>query len=890
MSDGGKSKGKKSGGDGRQHVRCRDCGRIGHVSGDPSCPEVSGARHSAPRKGGRTTTGPRKGGKWFGYAVVMTGLLTAMVSPFVTLPVEAKDEAYPVIKSSEAFIGDKGTIKTMIETGANGCVAGMKWLQRVEMNLESKGLTMKWDPCEEILNGLGGGVTAKWKASFPVGIGKSHDTVEYYCLEDEQSQNLTGLLSHEKLVEWRATINLGEGAIDMAALDVYGIPYDIVNGHMMLKLDDFDEKAMEHCPILQPFWKDKKEAFIATPAKSAIEGDFDEDREWFRDRVERGRRGTLLGAMRKQASKTFEKFVHDVQRVQDNGRTLLWEFSDNETAVTESAQRLGGVVCQPVYLDPAKCVTPKEQAKLLDLLHAVSPAILYINLGGMTVNYATSTIGVKPSLADKIRATVHLEFVMQLIHVQNELGGDFVCEIPARVHPAVTKWITRTMEKQGVAKVEAIGEPRRWKFLQTKVDYFYLVPDGSHVHRELQQVEYTKDEKGAPSENFLRAVFEGSALRHVLDNEYLADYIMDLMTKGTDERRPSAISREAIQYLATELSLRPSIAAAVEVPGFVKGQGFVKAHERHMRITMDEHGSVVAYAEKWSQDERCDPVLRQGERTLVVIIHGDDDSLRERAAWPAERRRRRKHRVGEYDRDELDEFVNSLMEDPDVRGSEDQISRVLEENQKAVLEEAPPSRKRAGDQQPVADLREYGDDPRPAKRAKEGSEDFMDDFELEPVEKEPADLHNFGKPPAACPRGIWEIIVQLHLKLGHCSQSSLQRVLKRMGADARVLEWARALKCDVCAQVKPFENVRIAALPRHTHINQNQYSDEFQVVTHDGTYYMLLAMMDDASSYMVAVPTSMTSSRGSVSAEEFIQLQETNWINRAGPPCRDHDL
>ena len=104
------------------------------------------------------------------------------------------------------------------------------------------------------------------------------------------------------------------------------------------------------------------------------------------------------------------------------------------------------------------------------------------------------------------------------------------------------------------------------------------------------------------------------------------------------------------------------------------------------------------------------------------------------------------------------------------------------------------------------------------------------------------------------------VLRKLHLNLGHPTAASLKRRLRTYGVSQHVLDAVDSIACRHCQELRRPATTRTATLTTSTEFNHNVFVDEFEVELSDGTKVLSMMILDDASSFRVAIPTANFSS------------------------------
>ena len=173
--------------------------------------------------------------------------------------------------------------------------------------------------------------------------------------------------------------------------------------------------------------------------------------------------------------------------------------------------------------------------------------------------------------------------------------------------------------------------------------------------------------------------------------------------------------------------------------------------------------------------------------------------------------------------------------------------------------------------------------PRPEWRGNAGpaSDRVHRDFEAVGGDRRPRADQRFGPKPEGISQAQWGALQMLHLRLTHPPTSTLVRLLRRWGVQQAIIDSVAHLDCDVCRQVQRPRIARAAAYKRSTEFNENVFIDEFEVTMVDGTRWLLLMILDDASGFRTVVPSTATAS---ISGRETRALFDRAWGTWAGYP------
>ena len=114
---------------------------------------------------------------------------------------------------------------------------------------------------------------------------------------------------------------------------------------------------------------------------------------------------------------------------------------------------------------------------------------------------------------------------------------------------------------------------------------------------------------------------------------------------------------------------------------------------------------------------------------------------------------------------------------------------------------------------------------------------------------------DIGVKPEGITMAQWGVLRKLHLNLGHPTAASLKRRLRTFGVSQHVLDAVDSIACRHCQELRRPTTTRTATLTTSTEFNQNVFVDEFEVELSDGTKVLSMMILDDASSFRVAIPT-----------------------------------
>ena len=96
-----------------------------------------------------------------------------------------------------------------------------------------------------------------------------------------------------------------------------------------------------------------------------------------------------------------------------------------------------------------------------------------------------------------------------------------------------------------------------------------------------------------------------------------------------------------------------------------------------------------------------------------------------------------------------------------------------------------------------------------------------------------------------------------------------------------MLDAVDSIACRHCQELRRPATTRTATLTTSTEFNQNVFVDEFEVELGDGTKVLSMMILDDASSFRVAIPTANFSS---ISGSESKRCVHQGWLLWAGAP------
>ena len=140
---------------------------------------------------------------------------------------------------------------------------------------------------------------------------------------------------------------------------------------------------------------------------------------------------------------------------------------------------------------------------------------------------------------------------------------------------------------------------------------------------------------------------------------------------------------------------------------------------------------------------------------------------------------------------------------------------------------------------------------------------------------------DIGVKPEGITMAQWGVLRKLHLNLGHPTAASLKRRLRTVGVSQHVLDAVDSIACRHCQELRRPATSRTATLTTSTEFNQNVFVDEFEVELSDGTKVLSMMILDDASSFRVAIPTANFSS---ISGSESKRCLHQGWFLWAGAP------
>ena len=151
------------------------------------------------------------------------------------------------------------------------------------------------------------------------------------------------------------------------------------------------------------------------------------------------------------------------------------------------------------------------------------------------------------------------------------------------------------------------------------------------------------------------------------------------------------------------------------------------------------------------------------------------------------------------------------------------------------------------------------------------------------LENEGANQNNgdIGAKPEGITMAQWGVLRKLHFNLGHPTAASLKRRLRTYGVSQHVLDAVDSIACRHCQELRRPATTRTATLTTSTEFNQNVFVDEFEVELSDGTKVLSMMILDDASSFRVAIPTANFSS---ISGSESKRCLHQGWFLWAGTP------
>ena len=136
---------------------------------------------------------------------------------------------------------------------------------------------------------------------------------------------------------------------------------------------------------------------------------------------------------------------------------------------------------------------------------------------------------------------------------------------------------------------------------------------------------------------------------------------------------------------------------------------------------------------------------------------------------------------------------------------------------------------------------------------------------------------DIGVKPEPITMAQWGVLRKLHLNLGHPTAASLKRRLRTYGVSQHVLDAVDSIACRHCQELRRPATTRTATLTTSTEFNQNVFVDEFEVELSDGTKVLSMMILDDASSFRVAIPTANFSS---ISGSESKRCLHQGWFQK----------
>ena len=127
-------------------------------------------------------------------------------------------------------------------------------------------------------------------------------------------------------------------------------------------------------------------------------------------------------------------------------------------------------------------------------------------------------------------------------------------------------------------------------------------------------------------------------------------------------------------------------------------------------------------------------------------------------------------------------------------------------------------------------------------------------------------------------------IRRLHNQLGHCSNATLQRMLRSSLASPDVIRAAGHFRCQVCEQLKrEKEPSSTRPTPEALNFNEELTCDVFEVKDASGQRHSIMSLVDLATHYHVA---GRVSAGGMPPSHACAQVLNDSWLSWAGPPKR----
>ena len=173
-----------------------------------------------------------------------------------------------------------------------------------------------------------------------------------------------------------------------------------------------------------------------------------------------------------------------------------------------------------------------------------------------------------------------------------------------------------------------------------------------------------------------------------------------------------------------------------------------------------------------------------------------------------------------------------------------------------------------------------------AQRHLRGKPQKVESSDSEQEERDLKERGVGGTKPKWITRRVWRKLRRAHLKLSHMPVSSMQRLMRRLGAPVETTKAVAEIKCEECEAIVRPNNTRLATWPKSANWNELIHVDEAEVKLLGGTPIMFCCIVCAATRFtaVVYVPRS----NKSLTALELEKCLDEYWCLWAGMPSYLH--
>ena len=140
-----------------------------------------------------------------------------------------------------------------------------------------------------------------------------------------------------------------------------------------------------------------------------------------------------------------------------------------------------------------------------------------------------------------------------------------------------------------------------------------------------------------------------------------------------------------------------------------------------------------------------------------------------------------------------------------------------------------------------------------AQRHPRGEPPKVDASDSEQKERDLKEHSVRGTRPRRCSRRTWQKLRRAHLKLTHIPASSMQRLMRRLGAPVETARAMAEIKCEECESLVRPNNNRLAAWPKSASWNEFIHIDEAEVKLLGGINVLFCCTVCAATRYTAVV-------------------------------------